>query len=140
MKRRVKLWSFMMLIVFIAVGLGVRREMESWVPSYQVQGEVKTPGRVPLKGNVTVLDALNQSGGLLTGLSETDITLVRPAPTGQPPAQTLPVDFGAILLKGDPRTNYRLMPGDRLIVKRSGTGATATSSPASLLKDSKSTR
>src|SRR5262249_39522984 len=74
---------------------------------YYVQGEVASPGRLPITGNETVLDAINFANGLTPRGSAANIKLVRPAPAGECCEQTLTVDFNAIL-NGNPTTNYQL--------------------------------
>ena len=85
---------------------------------YYVQGDVGVPGRLPITGNETVLDAINYAGGLIPTASTVNIRLVRPAPPGACCEQTLPVNIAAIINAGDPTTNYQLMPGDRVVVYR----------------------
>lgn len=85
---------------------------------YYVQGDVAAPGRVPITGNETVLDAIQNAGGLMPTAAPTNIRLVRPAPVGACCEQKLPVNLAAIVSGGDPTTNYQLMPGDRLVVYR----------------------
>jgi len=85
---------------------------------YYVQGDVAAPGRMPITGNETVLDAIQYAGGLLATAAPQNIRLVRPAPPGACCEQTLPVNLSAIVNGGDPTTNYQLMPGDRLMVFR----------------------
>lgn len=85
---------------------------------YYVQGEIAKPGRYPMTGNETVLDAINQAGGLLATTVHMNIRLVRPAPPGACCEETFPVDLSAIVNNGDASTNYQLMPGDRLLVMR----------------------
>ena len=85
---------------------------------YYVQGDVGVPGRLPITGNETVLDAINYAGGLIPTASTVNIRLVRPAPPGACCEQTLPVNLAAIVNAGDPTTNYQLMPGDRVVVYR----------------------
>jgi polysaccharide export outer membrane protein len=86
---------------------------------YYVQGDVGVPGRLPITGNETVLDAINYAGGLIPTASKTNIRLVRPAPPGATTGEaTLPVDLDAIVKKGDTTTNYQLFPGDRVVVYR----------------------
>jgi protein involved in polysaccharide export with SLBB domain len=84
--------------------------------SCYVLGDVREPGKFPLKGNETVLDALQFAGGLMPVAAPRDIRLVRPAPPGVCCEQVLPVRLEAITTGGDPTTNYQLMSGDRLIV------------------------
>ena len=86
--------------------------------NYYVLGDVLVPGKLPVTGNETVLDALNYAGGLLPTAAPQNIRLVRPAPPGACCEQLLPVNLAAITSGGDPSTNYQLMPGDRLVVYR----------------------
>jgi RNA polymerase sigma factor (sigma-70 family) len=92
---------------------------------YYVQGDVGSPGRLHVTGSETVLDGINFAGGLLPTADPKQIRLVRPGPPGARGEQSLPVDLDAIVKRGDPTTNYQLMPGDRLIVAR----AAATEPP-----------
>jgi polysaccharide biosynthesis/export protein len=85
---------------------------------YYVQGDVAAPGRMPVTGKETVLDAIQYAGGLIPTAAPNNIRLVRPAPPGACCEQTLPVNLSAIVNGGDPTTNYQLMPGDRLVVYR----------------------
>ncbi len=86
---------------------------------YYVQGEVGSPGRLPITGNETVLDAINYAGGVLPSAGVPNIRLVRPAPAGATTGeQVFEVDLGAIMNRGDASTNYQLFPGDRLVVSR----------------------
>lgn len=85
---------------------------------YYVQGDVAAPGRIPITGNETVLDAINFAGGLIPTASLQDVRLVRPAPPGGCCEQLLPVNLAAIVSGGDTTTNYQLLPGDRLVVYR----------------------
>jgi polysaccharide export outer membrane protein len=85
---------------------------------YYVMGDVAQPGKLPITGNETVLDAINYAGGLIPTAAPNNVRLVRPAPPGACCEQTLPVNLSAIISAGDPTTNYQLMPGDRLVVYR----------------------
>jgi RNA polymerase sigma factor (sigma-70 family) len=84
--------------------------------NYYILGDVVAPGRLPVTGNETVLDAINFAGGLLPSASRSKLRLVRPAVPGVSGAQVLDVNHSAIVYEGDPATNYQLRPGDRLIV------------------------
>jgi polysaccharide export outer membrane protein len=86
--------------------------------NYYIQGDVAAPGKLPITGNETVLDAINYAGGLIPTAAPQNIRLVRPAPAGACCEQTLPVNLAAIISGGDPTTNYQLMPGDRVVVYR----------------------
>lgn len=85
---------------------------------YYVQGDVAAPGKMPITGNETVLDAINYAGGLIPTASQQNIRLVRPAPPGACCEQVLPINLAAIISAGDPTTNYQIMPGDRIVVYR----------------------
>jgi polysaccharide export outer membrane protein len=85
---------------------------------YYVQGDVGSPGRLPITGNETVLDAIQYAGGLIPTASVPNIRLVRPAPPGACCEQVLPVNLAAIVNAGDSTTNYQMLPGDRLVVYR----------------------
>lgn len=85
---------------------------------YYVLGDVGAPGRLPITGNETVLDALQYAGGITPSAAPQNIRLVRPAPPGACCAQILPVNLASIEQAGDTTTNYQLMPGDRLYVYR----------------------
>jgi polysaccharide export outer membrane protein len=81
---------------------------------YYVMGAVATQGRVPIKGNETVLDAILQAGLKSNSLPE-KAYLVRPHPPGTPD-QVLKIDWCGIRERGDTLTNYQLFPGDRVVV------------------------
>jgi polysaccharide export outer membrane protein len=85
---------------------------------YYVQGDVGAPGRLPITGNETVLDAIQFAGGVMPTANYQNIRLVRPAPPGACCEQILPINLAAIINAGDPTTNYQIMPGDRLMVYR----------------------
>jgi polysaccharide export outer membrane protein len=86
--------------------------------NYYVEGDVGSPGRLPITGNETVLDAIHFAGGLIPTAAPQNIRLVRPAPPGACCEQLLPVNLSAIVNGGDSTTNYQLMPGDRIVVYR----------------------
>jgi polysaccharide export outer membrane protein len=85
---------------------------------YYIQGDVGSPGRLPITGNETVLDAIIYAGGLTGTAAQQNIRVVRPAPPGACCQQVLPVNYPAIVNVGDTTTNYQLMPGDRIVVFR----------------------
>jgi polysaccharide export outer membrane protein len=74
-----------------------------------VLGEVKREGAYPLVGRVTAIDALAQSMGPQLLAATNRAMLVRF--TGET-REVYPIRFEDIIEKGDPRTNYELMPGD----------------------------
>jgi RNA polymerase sigma factor (sigma-70 family) len=82
--------------------------------AYWVEGEVARPGRYPSSRQETVLDAINKAGGPMT--DGKSIRVLRRDPTDRRKVSSLPVDYDAIVKKGDTATNYRLLQGDRVVV------------------------
>jgi RNA polymerase sigma factor (sigma-70 family) len=76
--------------------------------------------RFPVTGNETVLDAVAQVKSLAAAASRCRVWLARPASSSGGRAQMLRVDWAAITREGQDRTNYQLLPGDRLYVKEAG--------------------
>lgn len=70
--------------------------------------------RFPVTGNDTVLDAVAHIQGLQP-VSSKQIWIARPNPEAGG-YQILPVDWRAITAKADARTNYQILPGDRVFV------------------------
>jgi polysaccharide export outer membrane protein len=70
---------------------------------------------LPARGNETVLDAIGQIQGLQSNNS-TRMWIARPGYNDAGGDQILPVDWLAVTQRGDIKTNYQLMPGDRLYV------------------------
>jgi polysaccharide export outer membrane protein len=73
--------------------------------------------RLPCTGKETVLDAVAQLGGPSPGPGKRKVWVSRPAPKSGQPARTLPVDWRGITEQGVTKTNYQLLPGDRVYVK-----------------------
>lgn len=71
--------------------------------------------RFPATGNETVLDALANVGGL-SQVSSNKMWIARPAPADACVDQILPVDWKGISRRGHTRTNYQILPGDRLFI------------------------
>jgi polysaccharide export outer membrane protein len=75
--------------------------------------------RFPVVGSETVLDAISNIQGLHQVASKRHIWIARRGPNGGPngcPDQILPVDWCGITRQGDTRTNYQVMPGDRIYI------------------------
>ena len=72
--------------------------------------------RVPCTGNETVLDALDSSG-VVQKLPAKHVNVWVSRPTPNQGDQILPVDYRGITQSGRTRTNYQLLPGDRVHVK-----------------------
>ena len=70
--------------------------------------------RLPITGNETVLDAMALIGGL-SAVSTKTIWVARPAPDGHGD-QVLPIDWKGITRRGATKTNYQLLPGDRVFI------------------------
>jgi polysaccharide export outer membrane protein len=71
--------------------------------------------RLPHTGNETVLDVVSLVGGL-SAVSSKHLWVARPAPTECGNDQILPVDWCGITRKGEVKTNYQIMPGDRVYI------------------------
>lgn len=71
--------------------------------------------KFPVTGNETVLDAVTNIGGL-SAVSSKKIWVARPAPTDCGHDQILPVDWCGISRFGQVKTNYQLLPGDRVYI------------------------
>jgi polysaccharide export outer membrane protein len=71
--------------------------------------------RLPHTGNETVLDAVSNIGGL-SAVSSKKLWVARPAPTDCGTDQILPVDWCGITQKGQVKTNFQLLPGDRVFI------------------------
>ncbi len=83
--------------------------------NYYVYGWVNSPGRLPVTGGETVLDALNFAGGLCPGADTSKIRIMRSFPKGSP-VQILSVNYEEITTGSDMSTNYQIVPNDRLVV------------------------
>jgi protein involved in polysaccharide export with SLBB domain len=78
-------------------------------------GNGEQVARLPHTGNETVLDAVSLVGGL-SAVSSRHIWVARPAPTECGHDQILPVDWCGITRKGQVKTNYQIMPFDRVYI------------------------
>jgi RNA polymerase sigma factor (sigma-70 family) len=82
--------------------------------NYYVQGAVMIPGKLPITGHETVLDAIDHAGGLNPQADHNNVVLYRKEKNGT--LQRLPINVDQIMMGDDPSTNYQLLPGDRLVV------------------------
>ena len=71
--------------------------------------------RFPVTGNETVLDAIANVGGLAQ-ISSKIIWVARPAPGEMDCDQILPVSYKDIARGGSTKTNWQLLPGDRVLI------------------------
>ncbi len=78
-------------------------------------GSGEQVARFPATGNETVLDAISLIGGL-SPVSTKKMWIARPAPAGECIDQILPVDWKGITRRGHARTNFQILPGDRLFI------------------------
>ena len=81
------------------------------------RSEVIIPGRMPVTGTDTILDAINYAGGMSTQADHRGVVLYRQPRKGVP-LEAFPIDIDQIMLGDDLSTNYQLLPGDRLVVPR----------------------
>lgn len=79
----------------------------------RVSGAVRTPGSMPYRQGMTVLDIVLEAGGLNDFASGNKAKLYRHSSEGM---VAIPVDLANILHKGDVDTNYAIQPGDILTV------------------------
>jgi polysaccharide biosynthesis/export protein len=82
-----------------------------------VQGAFLVPGRLPLTGRETILDVVNQAGGLSPEANHKEVVLYRPEPKDGS-LQAMHIDIDQITMGDDLSTNYQIKPGDRLAVAR----------------------
>jgi polysaccharide export outer membrane protein len=78
-------------------------------------GQGDRVARLPFTGNETVLDALAQMGGTSV-LQSKNMWIARPAPGDVECDQVLPVNWQDITRGGSTRTNYQILPGDRVFI------------------------
>ncbi len=89
---------------------------------YDAAGAGQQVVLLPITGNDTVLKAIAQVKGLQPLSSRHRVWIARPAPPEAGRELIMPVDWMAIA-RGQTKTNYQLMPGDRLYVSVNGTMA-----------------
>ena len=98
-----------------AVSVSVRA-----VNSYNffVLGEVRSPGKYPLKSYATVLQAIALAGGFTEFASENMMQVVRRTVTedGQTQEIRIPVNYDSLLSEDGAKYNFILRPGDTIVV------------------------
>ncbi len=72
---------------------------------------------IHITGSETVLDALSNVNGLHSVASKRKIWIARRTPLPDGPWQILPVDWIGLTQHGRVKTNYQIMPGDRIYMK-----------------------
>jgi polysaccharide export outer membrane protein len=71
----------------------------------------------PITGSETVLDALGRIGGIPSVGSTQNVWIARRSPNCNSTEQILPVDYCGITRRGETKTNYQVLPGDRIFVQ-----------------------
>lgn len=79
-----------------------------------VLGKVNKPGPMVLHGPTTVLQALSIAGGLDKFADEKGIKVIRDSGDGK--SQVLPVEYRELSSGKSMTTNFRLVPGDTLLI------------------------
>jgi protein involved in polysaccharide export with SLBB domain len=80
-------------------------------------GEVNGLQRaVPYRGQETVMDLLQRTGGITPGAAPEDVYLVRSRVAEGKRPEVFHVDLRGIVMKGDHKTNLRLQPFDQIHV------------------------
>jgi polysaccharide export outer membrane protein len=92
------------------INLTVTVRISSDTRSYYVDGEVRTPGKVPYTGPITVSKAIASVGGFTDFANKTKVQLIRPK------AKTQTVNYNKILTH--PELDPQVFPEDRIHVKR----------------------
>ncbi|MCE9531516.1 MAG: polysaccharide biosynthesis/export family protein [Planctomycetes bacterium] len=82
--------------------------------------------QLPVTGNDTVLRAIATLNGLPPLSSRNRIWIARPSPVEAGRELIMPVDWMAIVTKGQTKTNYQMLPGDRLYINGNRLIATNT--------------
>ncbi len=85
--------------------------------NFFVLGEVKAPGKYPLKSYTTVLQAISLAGGFTEFASENTMQVVRQiTEDGQNQEIRIPVNYDSLLSEDGAKYNFILRPGDTLVV------------------------
>lgn len=104
---------------------------------YDGAGYGESVARLSFTGRETVYDAVAAIGGIPTVSSKRRIWVARPAPNSPKCAQILPVDWEAIVKRGETATNYQLLPGDRLYIQSDEATQTGYTAPSPIAKEVK---
>jgi polysaccharide biosynthesis/export protein len=83
---------------------------------FYVAGEVLSPGRFPVTGTQTILDAIALAGGLSPLADRENVVLYRAGVQGTP--QSMTVDLDQITHGARPLGDDHLKSGDRLVIRR----------------------
>jgi polysaccharide export outer membrane protein len=85
-------------------------------PSFIVEGEVAKPGKFELRGHVTALEAIAVAGGFTPASKHSQVLLVRRLDADR--AEVTPIDLKNLERHPKQADEYRLAPGDMLIVPK----------------------
>jgi polysaccharide export outer membrane protein len=83
--------------------------LEAGSKPISVIGAVTHPGRINVTGNITLIQALTQAGGLATGYGKT-VYVLRSAPNGL--TDQIAIDIDDLMVNGNPDLNLPLRPND----------------------------
>jgi len=81
-----------------------------------IGGEVEAQGTVEIRGQLTLMQALTEAGGLLTTSREQEILLIRSEPTGEKVARM--IDMRPVRSGANPMADVVLQPLDIVFVPR----------------------
>jgi polysaccharide export outer membrane protein len=81
-----------------------------------VIGEAAQPRAVPYREDMTLLDVIIQVGGLTKYAAGNKAVMIRKI-NGED--MTIPVKLDSIIKDGDVRYNFKMQPGDTLIIPQS---------------------
>lgn len=83
-----------------------------------VLGEVRSPGKFPLKSYATVLQAITLAGGFTEFAAENAMQVVRHTVTEDGKSQEIriPVNYDSLLSEDGAEYNFILRPGDTIVV------------------------
>jgi polysaccharide export outer membrane protein len=83
--------------------------------TFSVMGHVREPGRFPLRGKVSVIDALAEAGGFTDFASPAKMFVIR-ASAGKGATQRIPYNYRSLVLHAKRQTPLYLQPGDVVVV------------------------
>ena len=86
-------------------------------PFFVAAGEVARPGRVEMRGNVTLIEAIALSGGFKDSARRTQVLLLRKSPSGDT-AEVKLYDMRKLMSARGLGEDIPVRPGDMLVVPR----------------------
>lgn len=82
---------------------------------YYITGEISKPGKYPLKGRTSLLQAVSMAGGFTPFASRNDISVFRKNPNGAT-EKRIRVRYNDILKSADGKANILLQTGDTIVI------------------------